>query len=196
MSPISRIKVLKHSAGQQCLLIERPGSQDVCGAASAYGVALAFTRTMPSFRCERRPAALARRKIRPPMWNRGASASRPKLESIAARARLAGGCLETLIWPYFRQAHRRLSPGCSHVSSALGFDGQPLRKPACSENPQPVGHAAPRNLLNPWQTNTSFPRDLASAGATPRVILDAQPRRHSQMKGIPSLERLRSWKLM
>ncbi len=36
-----------------------------------------------------------------------------------------------LIWPYFGEAHRplTLSPGCSHVSSALRFDGLPLRKP-------------------------------------------------------------------
>jgi hypothetical protein len=101
-----------------------------------------------------------------------------------------------LIWPYFGEAHRplTLSPGCSHVSSALRFDGQPLRKPPRVENLQPVGHAVPRGLLNPWQTNTSFPRELAGAGATSRVILDAQPRRRSQMKGIPSCQRLMPWR--
>ncbi len=90
-------------------------------------------------------------QIHPPMSNRCASASRPILESIPARVRLAGGCLETLIWQYFCRAHRplTLSPGCSQVSSAPGGNGQPPRKRPCAENPQPVGHAAPRGLLNP-----------------------------------------------
>jgi hypothetical protein len=144
-------------------------------------------RTSP--RCARAP------QILPPMWNRCASASPPISESRAARAQRAG-CLETLIWPYFREAYRppTLSPGCSHVSSALGLDGQPLRKPPRAENLQPVVHAPPRGLLNPGQTNTSFPRDLPVVTATSRGILDAQPRPRSQMKGIPSCQRLMPWR--
>jgi hypothetical protein len=144
------------------------------------------SRTPP--RCARAP------QIPHPTWSRCASACRPIPESRVARARLAGGCLETLIGPAFRPPHRPLtqSSRCSRVSSAPRFDCRPFRKRLCPENPQPVGHA-PGGLLNPWQTNTSFPRDPAGAAATSRVILDAQPRRRPQMKGIPSGERLMPW---
>jgi hypothetical protein len=145
------------------------------------------SRTPP--RCARAP------QIPHPTWSRCASACRPIPESRVARARLAGGCLETLIGPAFRPPHRPLtqSSRCSRVSSAPRFDCRPFRKRLCPESLQPVGHAAPGGLLNPWQTNTSFPRDPAGAAATSRVILDAQPRRRPQMKGIPSGERLMPW---
>jgi hypothetical protein len=144
----------------------------------------------------RRPPRCARApQILHPTWRRCASACRPIPESIVARARLAGGCLETLIGPAFRQPHRPLthSSRCPQVSSALRCDCQPFRKRPCLENLHPAGHAAPRGLLNPWQTSTSFPRDPAGAAATSHAILDAQPKRRSQMKGIPSCERLMPW---
>jgi hypothetical protein len=121
----------------------------------------------------------------PPTRNRCASVCRPIPEWIAARARLSGANLEASIGTASRQARRplTLSPG-SQISSAVPFDGQPLRKSLRAENL--VGHAAPRGPPNPWQTNTSFPRDLAGATATSRGIPDVQPRRRLQMKGIPS----------
>jgi hypothetical protein len=133
-------------------------------------------------------------QIFPPTRHRCASACRPIPEWTAARARLLRGYLETSIGPASRQVHRSLtlSPGC--LQSALQYGGQPLRKPLRAQNLQPVGHAAPGGQLNPWETNTSFPRDLAGATATWRGILDAQPRRRLQMKGIPSCERQMPWR--
>jgi hypothetical protein len=137
-------------------------------------------------------------RILPPTRNRCASACRPIPEWIAAPVRLSRGYLETLIAYSFRQVHRQLtlSPRCWQVLSAAQLGGQPLRKQLRGENLQPVGHAAPRGPLNPWQTNTSSPRDPARAAAMSRGIADAQPRRRPPMKGIPSCERLMPWRRM
>jgi hypothetical protein len=94
-------------------------------------------------------------------------------------------------WDNFERMIGLLKKDLKTDDVSLRFDGQPLRKPPRAENLQPVGHAPPRGHLNPWQTNTSFPRDLAGAGATPRVILDVKPRRRSQMK--PSGLQSTSW---
>jgi hypothetical protein len=53
-----------------------------------------------------------------------------------------------LIGPAFRLTRPplTLSPGCSHLSSALRFDGQPLRKPLRARSRLPLVAAADRGI--------------------------------------------------
>lgn len=93
-------------------------------------------RTMPSFRCERRPDALDAPQMLPPSWNR--CASRPGPDQNRERP---AGCLETLIWPYFPQAYR---PPRFHLTARTyrRVRRSALRKLPRAENLQPVVHAA------------------------------------------------------
>lgn len=76
---------------------------------------------MLSFRCERRPDALARRKYFLP---RGIDVHRPPGPyQDRERPRSVGKEGETLIWPYFRQAYRlRIDHGRCRLGATAGSD--------------------------------------------------------------------------